>query len=493
MMELIRLRSEIDFHGWRSAARTLIARGIAPEDVEWVIGSERSLLGTEAAETVLAPSESLTVPRAFMALAVNVILHSDPQRFALLCKLLWRLRREPRLMNVASDEDVVRAQTMEGAVCREIHKTHAFVRFRAIATDDGDVHVAWFEPVHHTLERAAPFFARRFGSMRWSILTPRVSAHWDTKELTFGPGASSADAPDHDRLEDLWRTDHASIFNPARLKTRTMQAHMPRKYWHNMSETREIGRLVGAAAGTAGRMLEQPPTQKKPSRRTASSSVRHPPHSHTALADADSELEALRRDASSCTRCPLCSIATQMVFGEGPASATTMFVGEQPGDQEDLAGRPFVGPAGQLFDRALREAGIERSQVYVTNAVKHFKFEPRGKRRLHKTPAQLEIEACRHWLEREILLVEPQLIVAMGATAAHAILGAPTPIQRNRGKLIAVSKNTQVLVTVHPSYVLRIPQEAQPAEFERFVRDLRLAQPFCAPSDHAENQTVSVN
>ena len=490
-MELIRLRSEIDFDGWRSAARTLIGRSIAPEDVEWVTGSSPSLLGTEAAETVLAPSKKLTVPRAFMALAENVILHSDPQRFALLYRLLWRLDREPRLMNVASDVDIVRARSMEDAVCREIHKTHAFVRFRAIATDDGDVHVAWFEPTHHMLERAAPFFVRRFGSMRWSILTPRVSAHWDTKELTFGPGASAADAPDHDRLEDLWRTYYAAIFNPARLKTRTLQAHMPRKYWHNMPETRDIGRLVGAAAGTAGRMLEQPPTKQAAIRRA--SPFPRTTQADDALADRDGELGTLRRTASNCTRCPLFSTATQTVFGEGPSSATTMFVGEQPGDQEDLAGRPFVGPAGQLFDRALRETGIERSQVYVTNAVKHFKFEPRGKRRLHKTPAQLEIEACRHWLEREILLVEPELIVAMGATAAHAILGVPTSVQRNRGKLIAMSENTQVLVTVHPSYLLRIPREAQPAEFERFVRDLQLAQPFCASTTHAAHQSITVS
>src|SRR4029453_2212934 len=140
------------------------------------------------------------VPRAFLSLAANVILHSDPQRFAQLYRLLWRLTREPRLMHVASDADIVRATAMQDAVCREVHKTHAFVRFRAIETDIGEVHIAWFEPSHHTLERAAPFFVRRFATMRWSILTPRVSAHWDMNELRFGAGASSADAPAQDRL-----------------------------------------------------------------------------------------------------------------------------------------------------------------------------------------------------------------------------------------------------------------------------------------------------
>jgi uracil-DNA glycosylase len=150
-----------------------------------------------------------------------------------------------------------------------------------------------------------------------------------------------------------------------------------------------------------------------------------------------------------------------------------MFVGEQPGDQEDLVGRPFVGPAGQLFDRGLQEAGIERAGVYVTNAVKHFKFEPRGRRRIHKTPAQAEIEACRPWLTREIRALKPRLIVAMGATAAHSVLGRPTPIQKNRGTFFRVSDDTQVLITVHPSYLLRMPGGRHAEEYARFVEDLR--------------------
>jgi DNA polymerase len=161
-------------------------------------------------------------------------------------------------------------------------------------------------------------------------------------------------------------------------------------------------------------------------------------------------------------------------------------VGEQPGDQEDLAGRPFVGPAGRLFDRALAEAGVARADVYVTNAVKHFKFEPRGKRRLHKTPGQLEIEACRGWLEREIGLVRPRLIVALGATAANSVLGRQTPIQRNRGKMIAVSDRIQVLITVHPSYLLRVPEAQHAEEYRRFVDDLKMAATFAARASTVE-------
>jgi DNA polymerase len=189
-------------------------------------------------------------------------------------------------------------------------------------------------------------------------------------------------------------------------------------------------------------------------------------------------LKDVREAAKACKACPLWADATQTVFGEGPARARIMLVGEQPGDQEDRMGHPFVGPAGQLLDRALADAGIDRSEVYVTNAVKHFKYEPRGKRRLHKKPADAEIAACHQWLERELELVSPALVVAMGATAARALLGRPTPIEINRGKLRPFTAGMQILITVHPSYLLRVPDEARADAYARFVQDLRLAAPF---------------
>lgn len=189
-------------------------------------------------------------------------------------------------------------------------------------------------------------------------------------------------------------------------------------------------------------------------------------------------LKDVQEAAKSCKACPLWANATQTVFGEGPSRARIMLVGEQPGDQEDRIGHPFVGPAGKLMDRALDDAGIDRDEVYVTNAVKHFKYEPRGKRRLHKKPADAEIAACHQWLERELELIAPALIVAMGATAARAVLGRPTPIEVNRGKLIPFTADMQVLITVHPSYLLRVPDESRADAYARFVEDLRLARPF---------------
>ena len=189
------------------------------------------------------------------------------------------------------------------------------------------------------------------------------------------------------------------------------------------------------------------------------------------------DLPALAHAAAECRRCTLWSHATQVVFGEGPPDARMMMVGEQPGDQEDLAGRPFVGPAGQLLDRAITEAGIDRREVYVTNAVKHFKFEPRGKRRIHQKPDTTEIGACSVWIEAERRAVSPAVTVLLGATAARSVLGRTVTIGRERGRPIAHAGNTQVLVTVHPSYLLRLPdEEAKAREYIAFVADLRMAQ-----------------
>jgi uracil-DNA glycosylase len=200
-----------------------------------------------------------------------------------------------------------------------------------------------------------------------------------------------------------------------------------------------------------------------------------------------SSLQALREEAASCRACPLWKDATQTVFGEGPAHARAVLVGEQPGDKEDLTGKPFVGPAGQMLDRALEDAAIERKEVYVTNAVKHFKFVPRGKFRLHQKPTTMEIKACRPWYERELAAIKPALVVAMGATAAQSVFGKITPINKNRGRLIDLDDGIKALVTVHPSYLLRLPDaDSKAREYERFVSDLKIAAACLRKSARAE-------
>ena len=191
---------------------------------------------------------------------------------------------------------------------------------------------------------------------------------------------------------------------------------------------------------------------------------------------AASDLRRVAKQAADCTRCPLYRNATQAVFGEGPARASLMLVGEQPGDQEDLAGHPFVGPAGKILDRAMAEAGLDRRKVWLTNAVKHFKNEPRGKKRLHKRPNRYEVEVCRVWLRQEISLVRPQLILALGVTAAVALAGRPVVLARERGKVIELADGQRGMVTTHPSSILRMPdQKARHAAFAALVKDLKAA------------------
>jgi uracil-DNA glycosylase family protein len=207
---------------------------------------------------------------------------------------------------------------------------------------------------------------------------------------------------------------------------------------------------------------------------------------HRTSDEAGNSLSSLRETAAHCRDCPLWKDATQTVFGAGRSAARIVLVGEQPGNQEDLTGKPFVGPAGLLLDRALDEAGVDRKATYVTNAVKHFKFELRGKRRLHKKPNELEIAACHQWLEREVEVIDPALIVALGATAARAVFGRTTGIDKNRGRILnlkdagarGLTHEADVLVTIHPSFLLRMPPEDKDAAFERFVADLKLARPY---------------
>jgi uracil-DNA glycosylase family protein len=336
-------------------------------------------------------------------------------------------------------------------------------------------HVAWFEPEHHVVEATAPFFARRFARMDWAILTPDRCVRWDGRELHFGPGARRDQAPAADDAERLWLIYYESIFNPARLKLAMMRKEMPRRYWKNLPEAVLIAPLAARAAERSGAMVAQGGTLPARRRGNASLALRHVP-----AGDAASPLLSLKDIGAATERCRLCPIganATQAVPGEGPSNASLMIVGEQPGDQEDLRGQPFVGPAGRLLDRAFARLGWVRETLYLTNAVKHFKFELRGRRRLHKTPAQQEAAACLHWLESEIALIMPAAIIALGATAARSLLGRAVAVTTERG-WHRRADGLPVLVTLHPAALLRMDDPAAAGEvFEQWLADLALANP----------------
>ncbi|MBA2402897.1 MAG: UdgX family uracil-DNA binding protein [Bradyrhizobium sp.] len=468
-MHHITLDSETDFDGWRKAARMLVLNDVSPADVTWrVQGDVPELFEPTALPLETPQGGGFNVSAKFLELAKTAILHRNGERVALLYRLLWRLRGNHDLLLIATDPDVAEIAAMAKAVHRDEHKMHAFVRFREIGREQKSHFVAWFEPEHHIVELSAPFFARRFADMPWSILTPDVCAHWDGHAVSITPGVAKSEAPTEDRLEETWRRYYASIFNPARLMVKAMQTEMPKRYWRNLPEASLIRPLIESAERTASAMIAQAATEPHKSQKR-----QEPPMKRKQAAD---DIEALREEAADCRACPLWKDATQTVFGEGPQTAEIMLVGEQPGDKEDLAGKPFVGPAGQMLDRALQEAGIDRAKVYVTNAVKHFKFVPRGKIRLHQKPNTSEIRACRPWFERERAAIKPALVVAMGATAAQSVFGKITPINKSRGRLIDLEDGTKALVTVHPSYLLRLPDaDARAQEYQRFVDDLKIA------------------
>ena len=475
----VTLESEIDLDGFRRACRSLWAEQVAPDRVGWHTAGEVEA-GLFDAEDTAPPSSigdapPVHVPAAFMPLCERVILHRNVDRFGLLYRLLWRLQTEPTLRHDPLDADWVRAERMAQEVGREMHKMKAFVRFRTVDQGPGrpSLHVAWFEPAHHIVAATAPFFARRFTAMHWAILTPEQCVSWDGERLLVGPGVGREQAPPADAGEKLWLTYYESIFNPARLKLAAMQKEMPRRYWANLPEAALIDPLAARAAERSMTMIQKGPSD--PARRFPSAPRPAPGHSRSSGGDEPQSLAALRDALERCRECPIGEHATQAVPGEGPQHARLMFVGEQPGDREDLQGRPFVGPAGQLFARALAELGIDRSSVYISNAVKHFKFELRGKRRIHKTPAQEEAAACLHWLETEIALVDPKALVALGATAARQLMGAPIAVTRQRGQWLTRGDGRRVLITLHPSALLRMEPEAKDAAYAAWLADLRHA------------------
>ncbi|MGP3695793.1 UdgX family uracil-DNA binding protein [Rhodobacter sp. NSM] len=471
---------------WRAEARRLAQAGVAAESVVWRMGDgEADLLASLPAETTATPMREIRLPREAVASFETALCHADPERFARAYGLLLRLAEGSLRWGDRSDAALGRLLAQEKTVRREIHKMHAFVRFRELPSEGPRrAFAAWFEPDHPVEEAAAPFFARRFGDMDWAIVTPEITTRFADGSLDFALTEGRA-APPEDGTEELWRTYYASIFNPARLMVKAMQSEMPKRYWKNLPEASLIPGLIRGAEGRAAEMQAAAPTE--PPARTAAiarqrRAVSPPPTAGGVVPGNEAgnrppaSLPEAKAAADECRRCPLWSNATQVVFGEGTTAARMMVVGEQPGDREDLAGRPFVGPAGQVFDEEAEAAGLDRSMVYVTNAVKHFKFTPRGKRRIHQKPDAGEVTACRWWLDLERDLVRPKLIVAMGATALASLTGTGAGILKRRGSVERLDDGTPLFVTVHPSYILRLPDEASRVEERsRFRADLKAA------------------
>ena len=436
-MHHVVLAHETDWEGWRAATRALVLADVPAEEIAWSVAN-----GTRATKL---PDEAGTfvVSRACVALAETAIQASDPERFGLLYAIMRRARNGAR---AEDDPDLPQARRLALDVRRETHRMQNLVRFRPV-TDGITCHVGWFEPTQFVLDAVSRVYAGAYAHLPFSILTPVRSAHWTATALRFGPGVTPESIADDAGLEAAWRARFADFFE-------------------------------GAAPPPAPNIPPPPALHAlnlRPPDRPALGPVRLPP---TPRADA---LARAAEESKDCQNCPLWQPATQTVFGEGPPDAPIMFIGEQPGDQEDIIGRPFVGPAGQLLDQALEEAGIDRRQTYVANAVKHFKYVPRGPRRLHQTPEAPEIEACRFWLTLERAEVRPSLVVLLGGTAARAVLGRPVTVGRERGALFDLPDGAPGFITVHPSFLLRQPDEESKArQYQLFVGDLRQAASLAA-------------
>lgn len=420
--------------------RTLIHRGIAFDHVRWNEPQEQQIDLLDSAREqqsdgdpqMFATAANFNVTNRGLTRAEPwteeagklmraALLHWDRGRFRAVHRLAAQLINTPAAWRDTLDPDRLKVEHLAKAVSRDIHKMHAFVRFRQCTTAQGEPqYIAWFEPRGHIVRPASEFFRRRFTNMRWAILTPLGSVSWDLQQLHFGPPAGRESAPAPDAGEQLWIAYYESIFNPARIKVAMMKREMPVAYWSALPEVASIAKLLHGAGPRVEKMQQLAASSPAAQRRAQ----RHESlHDTTAAEPVEvMGLAALKREAAACDRCSLHEFATQTVWGEGPSDAVLMIVGEQPGDLEDLQGRPFVGPAGRLLRETIRSLGWPSEQLYFTNAVKHFNYEMRGKRRIHKTAGQREALECANWLEAEIRQIQPRGILALGVIARTSLL-----------------------------------------------------------------------
>ncbi|OEZ98926.1 UdgX family uracil-DNA binding protein [Duganella sp. HH101] len=461
------------FDEWRIAARGFIARRVAPETIEWLSSAGAGDLLSGASAPAAATTEEsggqagTRLPRQLMALLEAASCHSADDRWAFLYSKVgvWRWQRGERDVVSPADADGARLHGMVKAVRREEHDMHAYLRFRERKEADGAPRfVAWFEPTHHVLPQVAVHFARRMGNVTWMIATPQAAVLWDGEALHEAPSLLRSAADIEDAGEALWLTYYRSIFNPARLNADLLRSHIPSRFWKNLPEGAIVPAMISAAANG-----ERRTGQAETVGRRGGSAI--------AVAAADAQPQRGHPTTlDQCRRCELWKNATQAVPGAGPQRARIMLVGEQPGDQEDLEGLPFVGPAGAVLDKAMAEAGMDRGSIYLTNAVKHFKWELRGKRRLHKTPAQKEISACHLWLEEELARVRPDVVVALGGTALKSVLQDGSATMAPAMDAPVRHEGRWLVVVYHPSYVLRAPDEAsRRAAYQVIVDGLRQA------------------
>lgn len=464
MSDVRLIHAPASFQRWRELVQGLVDRRVSPEQIAWSDRPEQDWLPGLGEEGGFCDDVRMPAHRSaagpFWSGARQVYCHRDSAKWPLLYRVLWRLRYEnSRLLSILSDGDIGRFRRLEREVRRDTYRMTQFVRFKPAPGGRGDRLTAWYQPDHDVLELALPFFVKRFAALTWSIVTPKKSAHWDGTALRLAEGLPRAADVSADGIESLWRVYYASVCNPARLNVKAMKAQMPVRHWETLPESPMILPLIQGASTRVAGMMEH---------------VAAAPGASPYLPECRS-LVSLHTAAARCRGCTLHCSATQTVFGTGPDDAGVMLIGEQPGDEEDRYGRPFIGPAGRLLNAALIDAGLDRNRLYLTNAVKHFKFVPVGKARKHQKPSYADIVACRPWLEAELAALRPSVVVCLGSSAANAIFGPAFRLTDARGKWHTGFGIDRILPTYHPAAVLRARPEAREGLYRLLVDDLRMA------------------
>lgn len=478
------IRIEPSFAVWRHIARALLQEAVAPHEVEWIEAGESAALLTADGEPAFIETETETnanaepatapaaptISRTLLAKLEIAACYRAPDRWAFLYRILWRWTQGQRSVVSAHDADGARLAKRIEEVDKELQQMQALLRFRRRDPSLGPPEfVGWFDPRHDVLERAAAHFAKRMGHSSWVITTPYGAAFWDGALLrvdrTTDPEealtslSSTGEAATGDAAEALWLAYYESTFNPDYPCEPALPTDLPVRYWKppadgNAAPPFAVKPLAGipqtaqaAQTGPAESVVSVPPPEPKPASGVLAS--RPPPAS-----------------LAACKLCGLWRTKAKPIAGAGPVPAAIMLVGEQPGEQDALSGEPFRGAAGELLDDVLRRAGLERASLYMTNAVKHSKWEmletPRqtaqgqAALRVHKTPAPNEVEACGYWLDAELQRVQPRAVVALGATALRALTRQPLSLSEYLGQTLS-HDGWLIVPTYHPAYALRTP------------------------------------
>lgn len=441
---------ESSFESWKEKALGLIEMEAHPSDVHFATDAQSFFF--EEPLTVRPSSHRPNLPRSFVEGSRIVAAHRDPETYHLLYRILWRLTHgEKNLLDDPFDPDSRDFELRKKSVTRDMHKMKAFVRFKKIIKDNDEVFSATHFPDHRIIRLVAPFFQDRFQGMNWIIKTPDETAIWDQKNLIVVPTEGEL-KEEEDSEEDLWKTYYSAIFNPARIKLKAMVKEMPKRHWKSLPETELIDELVAEAPERLKKWAEHFP--------------------EATVQQEFMDIESLNHNLRNCKACEICPKATAPVPGHGKINSRIMLIGEQPGDEEDLSGKPFVGPSGQFLNQALSEVGLDRSEMYVTNAVKGFKFMPMKNQRWHKGATLAEVATCKPWLVNEVKLVRPEIIVCLGRTAAQSVMGKMVKMEEVRGKFFRSSLSPMTFVMPHPASILRSSDPEGPRE--KFLEELKI-------------------